>query len=56
SDVAGGSTLGNILTGQLPLRGVDMGAPIWAMHSARETASCQDHEYIVAGFTRFYSL
>ena len=56
SDVAGGSTLGNILTGQLPLRGVDMGAPIWAMHSARETASCQDHEYIVAAFTRFYSL
>ena len=56
SDVAGGSTLGNILTGQLPLRGVDMGAPIWAMHSARETASCQDHEYIVAAFTHYYSL
>ena len=26
-DVAGGSTLGNILTSQIPLRGVDMGAP-----------------------------
>ena len=54
SDVAGGSTLGNILTGQLPLRGVDMGAPIWAMHSAAETASCADHEATVAAFTLFF--
>lgn len=56
SDVAGGSTLGNILTGQIPLRGVDMGAPIWAMHSAAETASCADHEATVKVFTLFYSL
>lgn len=56
SDVAGGSTLGNILTGQIPLRGVDMGAPIWAMHSAEETASCADHEATVRVFTAFYSL
>ena len=56
SDVAGGSTLGNILTGQMPLRGVDMGAPIWAMHSARETASCADHIACVKVFSTFYSL
>lgn len=56
SDVAGGSTLGNILTGQLDLRGVDMGCPIWAMHSARETASCADHRYAVDAFTAFYRL
>lgn len=56
SDVAGGSTLGNILTGQIPLRGVDMGAPIWAMHSAAETASCADHEATVKAFTAFYTL
>lgn len=56
SDVAGGSTLGNILTGQIPLRGVDMGAPIWAMHSAAETASCQDHIDTVKVFTTFYTL
>ena len=56
SDVLGGSTLGNILTGQIPLRGVDMGAPIWAMHSALETASFSDHEYIVRAFTTFYEL
>ena len=33
SDVAGGSTLGNILASSLPLRGVDMGNAILAMHS-----------------------
>jgi aspartyl aminopeptidase len=55
SDVAGGSTLGNILTSQIPLRGVDMGAAVWAMHSARETASVRDHEYIIKAFTQFFS-
>lgn len=56
SDVAGGSTLGNILTSQIPLRGVDMGAAIWAMHSVRETAGCADHDHIIAAFTGFYNL
>ncbi|MDE6136685.1 MAG: M18 family aminopeptidase, partial [Muribaculaceae bacterium] len=55
SDVAGGSTLGNILTSQLPLRGVDMGAPVWAMHSARETASAADHDYTIRAFTEFFN-
>ncbi len=55
SDVAGGSTLGNILTGQIDLRGIDMGAPIWAMHSAAETAGVQDHLDIVAVFRKFFS-
>lgn len=54
SDVAGGSTLGNILASSLPLRGVDMGNPVLAMHSARETASCADHEYCIKAFTAFY--
>ncbi|MCH5225101.1 MAG: M18 family aminopeptidase [Muribaculaceae bacterium] len=43
SDVAGGSTLGNILTSQMDLQGVDVGAPIWAMHSACETGGISDH-------------
>lgn len=55
SDVAGGSTLGNILTSQIDLRGVDMGAGIWAMHSVRETASIDDHVYIIRAFTEFYN-
>ena len=56
SDVAGGSTLGNILASSLPLRGVDMGNPVLAMHSARETASVADHEYCIKAFTEFYKL
>lgn len=56
SDVAGGSTLGNILTSQIDLRGVDMGAALWAMHSVRETQSADDHLYTIKAFTRFYDL
>lgn len=55
SDIAGGSTLGNILTSQIPLRGVDVGAPIWAMHSVRETASLSDHQDMIAVFSEFFS-
>ncbi len=54
SDVAGGSTLGNILTSQLDVRGVDMGNAIWAMHSARETAGVNDHIDTVKVFSKFY--
>ena len=54
SDVAGGSTLGNILASSVPLRGVDMGNAILAMHSCRETGSVDDHLYCVKAFTEFY--
>lgn len=54
SDVAGGSTLGNILASSIPLRGVDMGNAILAMHSCRETGSVRDHEYCVKVFTEFF--
>lgn len=54
SDVAGGSTLGNILASSLPLRGVDMGNGVLAMHSCRETGSCKDHEYTIKAFRQFY--
>ena len=56
SDVAGGSTLGNILASSIPLKGVDMGNAILAMHSCRETGSVIDHEYCVKAFTKFYQL
>ncbi len=56
SDVAGGSTLGNILVSSIPLRGVDMGNAILAMHSCRETGSVADHEYCVRAFTCFFSM
>lgn len=55
SDVAGGSTLGNILASSIPLRGVDMGNAILAMHSCRETGSTADHEYCVKAFKEFFT-
>lgn len=56
SEIAGGSTLGNILAASIPLRGVDMGNGIWAMHSARETGAAIDHIYCVKAFTKFYEV
>ena len=56
SDVAGGSTLGNILTSQMDIRGVDMGAPILAMHSCRELQSAADHVYTIKAFAQFFRL
>lgn len=53
SDSAGGSTLGNILTSQIDLRGVDMGAAQWAMHSCRETAGTADVDYTIRAFSAF---
>lgn len=55
SDVAGGSTLGNILSASLPIKGVDMGNPIWAMHSIRETGSVADHISCIQVFRKFYT-
>ena len=56
SDVAGGSTLGNILASSLPVKGVDMGNPIWAMHSVRETGNVNDHIDCIKAYTAFYKM
>ena len=56
SDVAGGSTLGNILASSLPVKGVDMGNPLLAMHSCRETAAVADHLYCIEAFRTFYEV
>lgn len=54
SDVAGGSTLGNISSSQLDMEGVDVGNAIWAMHSARETASVADQLSMVKVMREFF--
>ena len=55
SDGAGGSTLGNILTAQIDIEGVDVGNPLLAMHSVRETASVSDHVNMIKVMTKFFS-
>lgn len=55
SDVAGGSTLGNILTSQIDIEGVDVGNALWAMHSVRESASIEDHCNMIKVMKYFFS-
>ncbi len=42
SDVVGGGTLGAVASGLLPVRTVDIGVPLLAMHSAVETMGTED--------------
>ena len=46
SDQRGGSTLGAIASTMLPVRTVDMGMPILAMHSCRELTGTRDPLYM----------
>ena len=55
SDLAGGSTLGNISTTQLSLNTVDIGLAQLAMHSAYETAGVKDTEYLARASEVFFS-
>lgn len=54
SDMAGGSTLGSIASAQLPIRTMDIGVPILAMHSARETMGAADQEELNKLLIAFY--
>ncbi len=55
SDLPCGSTIGPIASAQLGIRSVDIGCPMWAMHSIRESAGVQDHEYMIKVLKRFFS-
>lgn len=56
SDSPGGSTIGPISSTHLPMRSVDMGTPILAMHSVRELGGVQEHSYVTKSFEEFYKL
>lgn len=55
SDMAGGSTLGNIAMAHVSMNAVDVGLPQLAMHSSYETAGAADTEYMVTALKQFYS-
>lgn len=54
SDIAGGSTLGNISTSHVSVSSVDIGLPQLAMHSAVETAGVKDTKYAADMFKVFF--
>ena len=54
SDIAGGSTLGNLSAAQVPVSTVDIGLPQLAMHSAYETAGAKDVEYMIRAMACVY--
>ena len=54
SDMAGGSTLGNISNAHVSINGVDIGLAQLAMHSPYETAGTKDTEYLLKVATKFY--
>ena len=54
SDMAGGSTLGNISNTQVALNTVDIGLPQLAMHSPYETAGVKDTGYLIRAAQEFF--
>lgn len=54
SDMAGGSTLGNISNTQVPVNTVDIGLPQLAMHSPYETAGVKDTYSLVKAAELFF--
>lgn len=55
SDVTGGSTLGPIASAMLPVRTVDIGVPLLAMHSARELMGTRDQEELARLLKAYFS-
>ena len=55
SDLAGGSTLGNISNAHVSVNTVDIGLAQLAMHSCFETAGVRDAGYLVQAMTAFYA-
>ncbi len=54
SDKKGGSTIGPITSGRVPIKGVDIGCAMLSMHSIRELAHTDDMEYMYKVFKEFY--
>lgn len=55
SDMAGGSTLGNLSNIQVSVHAADVGLPQLAMHSSYETAGSRDTALAIRALTEFFS-
>ena len=56
TDLGCGSTIGPIVAARLGIPSVDVGAPMWAMHSIRESAGVIDHADMIAAMTGAFRL
>lgn len=54
-DMPCGSTIGPITAAKLGIRSIDVGSPMWAMHSIRESAGVLDHDYLIRVMKRFFA-
>ena len=55
TDLGCGSTIGPMIASGLGIATVDVGNPMWAMHSLRESAGVLDHTYMIQVLTTFFS-
>ncbi len=55
TDLGCGSTIGPIIAAQLGVATVDVGCPMWAMHSIRESAGVLDHHYMICALTQVFN-
>lgn len=54
SDISGGGTLGSIISSWLPMKTIDLGIPLLAMHSARESGGVRDELALLQLLYAFY--
>lgn len=54
TDIPCGSTIGPMTSAKLGIRTVDVGNPMWAMHSIRESAGVLDHQYMIDVLKYFF--
>jgi len=55
TDIPCGSTIGPMTSAKLGVRTVDVGNPMWAMHSIRESAGVKDHAYMIRVLKTFFA-
>lgn len=55
SDVPSGSTIGPMSSASLGIKAIDVGNPMFAMHSIRESQGLMDHYYMTKVITEFFN-